>query len=261
MDRRQVFLGGACGSTTWRRAIAIPALEAAGVTYYDPQLGPGEWTPACEAAEMAAKDLAQVLLFVINGETRGVASVGEVAYLLGSRRPLALSVTDLEPGQVFEGRPLPARECDDLNRGRIFLRTMAQREGVPVFPDVAGAVQHAIELVCRRGIALNAERLRAILADVRFRNGDFVCRETSGGFLIQLRCDEVDVQTGKRENFLGRSWFVPENADESTIVRTAFKAVASWQEHEARESFTYRGAPIFGPHSDVRDLLRLFRNT
>ena len=64
--RAQVFLGGADGLTTWRRDIAIPALEAAGITYYNPQLALGEWSEACEAAEMQAKDEADILLFVIN---------------------------------------------------------------------------------------------------------------------------------------------------------------------------------------------------
>ena len=45
---KQVFLGGACGATTWRRDVAIPVLDAAGVSYHNPQLGAGEWTAAHE---------------------------------------------------------------------------------------------------------------------------------------------------------------------------------------------------------------------
>jgi hypothetical protein len=33
-----VFLGGSCGKTTWRKNIAIPFLEAASITYYNPQV-------------------------------------------------------------------------------------------------------------------------------------------------------------------------------------------------------------------------------
>ena len=32
-----VFLGGACGSTTWRRDVAIPYLKREGLTYWNPQ--------------------------------------------------------------------------------------------------------------------------------------------------------------------------------------------------------------------------------
>ena len=128
--KAQVFLGGACGTTTWRREIAIPLLEAAGVSYHNPQLGPGEWTEACEAEEMRAKAEAEVQMFVVTEETRGVASVAEVGYLIGSGQSLAFCL-----------RMLPGKdpEVDDLNRGRIFVRTMAKEHGVPVFEACASA--------------------------------------------------------------------------------------------------------------------------
>ncbi len=238
-----VFLGGACGRTTWRRDVAIPLLEAAGVAYYNPQLGEGEWTPACEAAEMRAKAEADVLLFVISGETRGVASIGEAAYLLGARRPLALMVTDSTAPD--------AAERDDLNRGRIFLRSMAREHDVPVFTDVASAAHYAIELV-RAGAG--RDQVREVLNEVRFKDASFLLEEIEGGFLMQLRHAEQDVATGVREMYRGRQWFIPRGAGRGEIVRTAFLAAAVWQEHEAREAFTYRGARVFGPHGDVDEL-------
>ena len=36
--KAQVFLGGSCNPTTWRKDIAIPMLEAAGVAFYNPQM-------------------------------------------------------------------------------------------------------------------------------------------------------------------------------------------------------------------------------
>ena len=123
--KKQVFLGGACGKTTWRQDIAIPALEAAGITYCNPQLGIGEWTTKHESIEMDAKSAADVFLFVIDGQTRGVASVAEVAYLLAEQRPLALAITDISEGQHIGDQIVDAMERDDLNRGRIFVRTMA----------------------------------------------------------------------------------------------------------------------------------------
>src|SRR5215472_58424 len=129
----QVFLGGACGQTTWRQDIAIPALESAGVSYFNPQLGIGEWTSACEAAEMKAKDEAEVLLFVITDQTRGVASVAEVAYLIAAHRSLALVLNDLTEESRIDGQTICKAEMDDLNRGRIFIRTMAAQHSVPVF--------------------------------------------------------------------------------------------------------------------------------
>jgi hypothetical protein len=39
MKVADVFLGGACGKTTWRKEIAIPYLTEHGVTYWNPQAG------------------------------------------------------------------------------------------------------------------------------------------------------------------------------------------------------------------------------
>ena len=235
-----VFLGGTCGTSTWRREIAIPLLEAAGVEYYDPQLGLGEWTTACEAAEMRAKAEASVQLFVISGETRGVASIGEAAYLLGAGRPLALMVTDSEA--VVEA------ERDELNRGRIFLRSMAKEHDVPVFTDAASATRYAIEL---EKAGAGRDQVREALNEVRFKDATYLIAEIEGGYLIQLQCAEKDVATGAREMYRGRQWYIRRGASRGEIVRTAYLAAAVWQEHEARESFTYRGARIFGPHHDV----------
>jgi len=242
---KQVFLGGACGTTTWRRDIARPMLDEAGVTYFDPQLGPGEWTEAREPIEMQAKDEAEVLLFVITGETRGVATVAEIAYYMALNRKLALVVNDVSESTS-------AAERDDLNRGRIFVRTMARRHNVPVFATVAEAVQHAIARV-RAACAepMNRNRLDTILRDIEFRNGHFLLRETEDGFLIQLCCKEEDVHSAQPQEFLGRHWFIGTQASPGEVVRTALKAVLTWQEHEAREHFKYRGVQVFTPHFDV----------
>src|SRR5262245_51629523 len=100
----QVFLGGACGETDWRRQIAIPLLERAGITYFDPQLGAGEWSPDREAAEMQAKAAADVLLYVVASNTRGVATVAEVAYALGAGQTVSLAITDIGPDDRLYGK-------------------------------------------------------------------------------------------------------------------------------------------------------------
>lgn len=62
-----VFLGGSCNPTTWRVDIAIPMLEEANISYYNPQVD--EWTPDLVEIEAEAKDNAHVLFFVIDNET------------------------------------------------------------------------------------------------------------------------------------------------------------------------------------------------
>jgi hypothetical protein len=235
--RRQVFLGGAAGNTTWRQDIAIPAFQSAGISFYDPQLPLGAWSEANEAAEMQAKDEADILLFVLNGETRGVATVGEAAYYLGLGRQLALVVDDIPPAASLYGRPLPPEEIDDLNRGRIFLRTMAKTHRVPVHATIEDAVQYAITRLQAR------EDIRSILDDIHYPGCAFTVEPFAGAWLLQIH--------STANNFCGRKWHLEPTATRAEIVRTALKAALTWQEHETREQFTYRGKPVFGPHFEL----------
>lgn len=136
--KNKVFLGGVCGDTTWRKTIAIPALEAAGVSYYNPQLGPGEWTPAHQALEAQAKTEAKIWLFVVDGSTRGVASMVEAAFAIGKGIEMVLVLGDVAPDAPFVSSP---SEAKDLNRGRAYLREVAVEAGIPIFdtPEAATA--------------------------------------------------------------------------------------------------------------------------
>lgn len=53
----------------------------------------------------------------------------------------------------------------------------------------------------------------------------------------------------------GRKWRLSPHMTKSEVVQTAFKAVLTFEEHEARENFRYRGRAVFGPHIDVDALL------
>lgn len=234
MEFMTVFLGGACGTTTWRQETAIPLLDAAGISFHNPQLGVGEWTEAHEVEDMRAKAAAEVLLFVISEETRAVASVAEVAYLIASGRPLALCLRML---------PGASAEEHDLNRGRLFLRTMALEHGVAVFEDVAEATRYAIELAQRRLSAMTESRLRGLLADI-----------SCGG--LHFAVDGLRLRVEDDAGWTGRWWLVEAKDSESDVIRTAFKAAITWEEHELRERFRYKGVAVFGPHFDVERLRR-----
>lgn len=47
---------------------------------------------------------------------------------------------------------------------------------------------------------------------------------------------------------------VSEFATESEVVQACLKATIDWFEHEARESFEWKGINIFNPHYDVNAL-------
>ncbi|VDN37674.1 unnamed protein product [Gongylonema pulchrum] len=51
-----VFLGGSCGDTVWRRDLVIPYLEKHAITYYDPQRS--VWNEHMINEESVAKEVA-----------------------------------------------------------------------------------------------------------------------------------------------------------------------------------------------------------
>lgn len=70
-------------------------------------------------------------------------------------------------------------------------------------------------------------------------------------YVLYVEAEEVDHTTGKPVKMSGRKFLIPCDMTKDDVVRTCFVAVMAWVEHEARESFSYRGAAIFEPHFDV----------
>jgi len=66
--------------------------------------------------------------------------------------------------------------------------------------------------------------------------------------------------TGEICRQTGRKWYLSPFMTKSEVVQTALKAVLTAEEHEARESFRYRGSAIFGPHFDVDSLVKLYED-
>jgi len=252
---KQVFLGGACGLTTWRKDVTIPLMEAAGVTYHDPQMPLGAWKEDDQFDEMRRKDECLVQLFVINGDTRGVASVAEVAYLIGARKPVAIVMEEIKANSTVYGAEIDSVQADDLNRGRIYVRAMADRHGVPIFSDLVQGTQYCIELVKSLIDSLTLAEVNMALSEVKFADHLFQTEETMGGFHIWIKAVEKCTFSGQLAMQEGRRWFVSTSCTPSDVVRTAFKAVATWAEHEAREEFKYKGVRIFSPHLDLNNLV------
>lgn len=121
---RRIFLGGACGSTTWRQAL-IPVLESKGIEYYNPQVPDGTWHAGLMAEELYEKEvMCDTLLFVIGSETRGIASMVEAAYYAGTKNVLLV----IEP-YPEDGLHAYALACAvDVNRGRTYLRQLAENK-------------------------------------------------------------------------------------------------------------------------------------
>ena len=106
-----VFLGGACGDTTWRELV-MPKLQLYKISYFNPQVK--EWSESLMKAENEAKQKADVLLFVFDSSTRGIATLVEVAFYAARGRHVVIVMQDYIGDREDEVK--------DVNRGRRYLK-------------------------------------------------------------------------------------------------------------------------------------------
>lgn len=70
------------------------------------------------------------------------------------------------------------------------------------------------------------------------------------GAYLQLVFTDVDTMTVQK----GRKWALSQWMTKSELVQTALMACLAAVEHEARETFTYKGTAVYAPHFDVDSL-------
>jgi hypothetical protein len=104
----QVFLGGSCNPTTWRRDIAVPELTKHKITFYNPQVE--NWSPALMRTELKYKEQSSVLFFVIDDQTRAIASMVEVAEYLSRDRYMVVVIKDVPEGTNIGGQSITGQE-------------------------------------------------------------------------------------------------------------------------------------------------------
>lgn len=109
----------------------------------------------------------------------------------------------------------------------------------------------------KNGSKVVMEKINSVLASVSYPGIDFHVAGTGSDIFMQIKCDGICNVTGEPMKWSGRKWRLSRFMTKSEIVQTAFKAVLTALEHEAREAFTYHGASIFDPHYNVDALLAL----
>ena len=132
-----VFLGGSCGPTTWRADVAAPYLRSHGITFYNPQQS--NWVPEMIELEHQAKQTSQVILMVLNEQTRNVVSMIESAYLAGARRRVMVVIRPYpeEAGRhSFGSERASESELRDLNAALTTVHDLVERQEFPVFDDL-----------------------------------------------------------------------------------------------------------------------------
>lgn len=154
-----VFLGGSCNPTTWRAELAIPQLKKLNISYYNPQMS--TWHPGMVVVEEAAKESSRVLFFVIDNQTRAVASMVEACYLVSSCRKLMLIVNALTNSslKICDDALSPA-ECEELNQTRAYLSELVELMGLPLFlsvPAALGSIEQVLHNANHSHTPLNFE--------------------------------------------------------------------------------------------------------
>lgn len=74
------------------------------------------------------------------------------------------------------------------------------------------------------------------------------------GYYFQVEAPVKDVETGETVPMLGPRGYLSESASDSELIQIAFGLYKGFWEHEARETFVYRGRRVFGPHIDTNAL-------
>ena len=99
-----------------------------------------DWTPDLVEIEARHKQSADYLLFVIDAQTRAIASIVEATEYCVVGREVILCIVDVPPGTEIDGAVVGEREMKDLNRARQYLRDVAHRHGILVHDEVPHAL-------------------------------------------------------------------------------------------------------------------------
>lgn len=82
--------------------------------------------------------------------------------------------------------------------------------------------------------------------------------DKGGSIFLQIECQQGrDSATGAPMPWKGRKWYLSPHMTRSEIVQTAFLAVLTALEHEARESFRFKGVTVLDPHLDLDNLAQI----
>ena len=106
---------------------------------------------------------------------------------------------------------------------------------------------------------LQTERsLKSILSSIRCNNFEFVLRERKADYSLQIQfitANNLPPFTEERQYC--RLWPLQMTMTDTEVVRTAYKAAEAAVLHELEEQFTFRGAMIFCPHTNIHALVEL----
>ncbi len=97
-------------------------------------------------------------------------------------------------------------------------------------------------------------RFDTLLKHVKYKEFGFKVGSDGERFFLQVYNMDLCAKSNQIELQKGRKWFLSPYMTDSEVITTAFKAIMTFEEHETRENFRYKGKAIFGPHINVEAL-------
>lgn len=155
---RDVFLGGSCNPTTWRKDEAIPLLESLGISYFNPQVS--EWTADLVAVEHNAKESASVLFYVLDRRTRNVVGIIEAANFAGTQRNLVLVTDPYKEGEPVAGENISHVEYEELCSGLSTLHDLVASQGIIVHSNITEGIKWAAKILGNHTKSRHKESLK-----------------------------------------------------------------------------------------------------
>ncbi|XP_011860932.1 PREDICTED: uncharacterized protein LOC105558055 isoform X2 [Vollenhovia emeryi] len=144
-EKRDIYIGVVSKDLFWLESSAAPLIESMRLSLYRPNLN--EYNVRILPQELLKIKNSRLILLIVPQHSRGIAIMALAAHLIGLRAKLVLCVQTLPEGSIVSDEQLTEQARKDYNRGRMYLSDYATREGVPVFQNIADALQHAIQLV------------------------------------------------------------------------------------------------------------------
>ncbi|XP_034233560.1 uncharacterized protein LOC117640798 isoform X3 [Thrips palmi] len=134
--------------------VAVPLLKKHGLKYVIPPSKQTDWTKQMLQSNVTIADRSRVLLFIITDSSRALAELCLAAYYIGLDYKVVLYVGLLSEKSIINGKTLSNIAIKEYNRGRMYLRDLAVRQGV----DVLDSVSAAVEVAARKCIKTSAAR-------------------------------------------------------------------------------------------------------
>ncbi|CAI4233247.1 unnamed protein product [Auanema sp. JU1783] len=132
-----VFLGGSCGNTVWRRQLVIPFLKKRSISYYDPQRS--VWSENMIYEESIAKENSSLFLFVIDPATVNATSFLEIAYFAARKSPKLVVVFLGKTEWKAKAHP---DDVPDRNRTCQLLDRILDAHDVPMLHSIQDALNY-----------------------------------------------------------------------------------------------------------------------